>query len=97
MENSQSEVIPSKLAHLHIEKIRRNPHNPRALFDPEPLQILRESIRELGILVTLLVYESTKTKDYVIIDSERRWRFPRRGSDPCWGSCSTTGSDALCV
>jgi len=41
MENSQSKVIPSKLARIPIEKIRRNPHNPRALFDPEPLQIRR--------------------------------------------------------
>ena len=69
-----TKIVPSKLANIPIEKIRINPHNPRALFDPVPLQILRESIRELGILVPLLVYESLRTQDYVILDGERRWR-----------------------
>lgn len=32
-------------------KIQPNPHNPRRLFDTEPMQILEESIRKLGILV----------------------------------------------
>ncbi|MCK4826449.1 ParB/RepB/Spo0J family partition protein, partial [bacterium] len=73
-ENNQNKIISSKLAWIPIEKIRRNPHNPRVLFDPEPLNVLRDSIKEVGILVPLLVYESIKTKDYVILDGERRWR-----------------------
>lgn len=73
MDDNQNKVIPSKLAHIPIEKIRRNPHNPRALFDPEPMKILLESIRELGILVPLLIYESERTGDYIILDGERRW------------------------
>ncbi len=73
-ENNQNRIISSKLVRIPIEKIRRNPHNPRALFDPEPLNVLRDSIKEVGILVPLLVYESIKTKDYVILDGERRWR-----------------------
>ncbi|MDD5703926.1 MAG: ParB/RepB/Spo0J family partition protein [Dehalococcoidales bacterium] len=73
MIDSQSNVIPSKLAHIPTEKIRRNPHNPRVLFDPVPLKILLESIKELGILVPLLIYESKGTGDYVILDGERRW------------------------
>lgn len=66
-------VIPSKLANISVEKIRRNPHNPRVFFDPEPMKILLESIRELGILVPLLIYKSERTGDYVILDGERRW------------------------
>jgi ParB family transcriptional regulator, chromosome partitioning protein len=66
-------IAPSKLANLPIDKIFRNPHNPRTLFDPEPLKMLLESIKELGILVPLLVYEN-KMGNYVILDGERRWR-----------------------
>jgi len=73
MEDNQNKVIPSKLANIPVEKIRRNPHNPRLVFDPEPMKILLESIRELGILVPLLIYESERTGDYVILDGERRW------------------------
>lgn len=72
-EKNQNEILSSKLARIPIEKIRSNPHNPRLLFDPIPLELLRDSIEEVGILVPLLVYESAKTKDYVILDGERRW------------------------
>ncbi len=72
-EKNQNEIIPSKLARILTEKIRSNPHNPRLLFDPIPLELLQDSIEEVGILVPLLVYESAKTKDYVILDGERRW------------------------
>lgn len=72
-EKNQNKILPSKLARIPIEKIRSNPHNPRLLFDPIPLALLRDSIEEVGILVPLLIYESTKTKDYVILDGERRW------------------------
>jgi ParB/RepB/Spo0J family partition protein len=50
-----------------------NPHNPRMLFDRAPLQVLRESIRKVGILVPLTVYWSADKKTYVILDGQRRW------------------------
>jgi ParB family chromosome partitioning protein len=65
-------IAPSKLANIPIENIFRNPHNPRALFDAEPLKMLLESIEELGILVPLLVYKDKYGK-YIILDGERRW------------------------
>jgi ParB family chromosome partitioning protein len=54
-------------------QLRANPHNPRALFDRDDLDVLRESIRRVGILVPLTVYRELKTGNYVILDGQRRW------------------------
>jgi ParB family chromosome partitioning protein len=53
--------------------LKPNPHNPRYLFDREPLATLRASIEKLGILVPLTVYEEKRTGHYVILDGQRRW------------------------
>ncbi|MBI3975258.1 MAG: ParB/RepB/Spo0J family partition protein [Armatimonadetes bacterium] len=50
-----------------------NPHNPRVLFDRKPLDVLRESIAKVGILVPLTVYRRGATGQYVILDGQRRW------------------------
>lgn len=50
-----------------------NPHNPRMLFDKQPLDVLRESIRRVGILVPLTVYKESRTGRLVILDGQRRW------------------------
>jgi ParB/RepB/Spo0J family partition protein len=50
-----------------------NPHNPRQLFDPEPLKTLKESIDKVGILVPLTVYWAKARKRWVILDGQRRW------------------------
>lgn len=54
-------------------KLFPNPHNPRMLFDYEPLNILQESIDKVGILVPLTVYWSSSKKSYIILDGQRRW------------------------
>ena len=54
-------------------ELKPNPHNPRTLFDKEPLDTLRESIQKVGILVPLTVYFNTKRDCYVILDGQRRW------------------------
>jgi ParB/RepB/Spo0J family partition protein len=53
-------------------KIKKNPDNPRLIFQAEELSALEESIREQGILVPLTVYKDGK--DFVLLDGERRWR-----------------------
>ena len=53
--------------------LHANPHNPRKLFDRDDLHVLRESIRRVGILVPLTVYQEQKTGNYVILDGQRRW------------------------
>lgn len=50
-----------------------NPHNPRMLFDRQPLNILKESIQKAGILVPLTVYFDARRKRYIILDGQRRW------------------------
>lgn len=58
---------------LPTGKLRANPHNPRMLFDREDLQVLRESIKRVGILVPLTVYLEKISGNYVILDGQRRW------------------------
>ena len=63
----------SNLCEVEIAQIEPNPNQPRREFDPEALQELANSIRELGIIqpITLRKVEGGK---YQIIAGERRWR-----------------------
>jgi len=71
---------PAVVTQITVENLEPNPHNPRRLFDKAPMEILRESIRKLGVLVPITVYPKIKTatnpqKDqFVLLDGERRWR-----------------------
>ena len=58
---------------LETRKLHPNPHNPRVLFDREPLNILRQSIEKVGILVPLTVYFDSGRRYHVILDGQRRW------------------------
>lgn len=55
-----------------------NPHNPRLLFDREPLQTLKASIKKVGILVPLTVYRGSKERKWIILDGQRRWICARQ-------------------
>lgn len=70
---------PAQVRQIAIGDIKPNPHNPRRLFDDEPMGVLRESIAKLGILVPLTVYQPRRAEDagkdtLVLLDGERRWR-----------------------
>jgi len=72
-------IHAAQVTKVLIRDISPNPHNPRRLFDEDPMSVLRESIEKLGILVPITVYEETRdgksgAKGYVILDGERRWR-----------------------
>lgn len=54
-------------------ELKPNPHNPRYLFDPQPMRELQESIEKVGILIPLAVYWSSRDKRFVILDGQRRW------------------------
>src|SRR6185437_5251158 len=54
-------------------QLRANPHNPRTLFDREDMHVLRDSIKRVGILVPLTVYQEARTGNYIILDGQRRW------------------------
>ncbi|HEY5499003.1 MAG TPA: ParB/RepB/Spo0J family partition protein [Bacteroidales bacterium] len=58
---------------IALDELIPNPHNPRVLFDRVPLNILRESIKKVGILVPLTVYLNKGKNKYIILDGQRRW------------------------
>ena len=69
----------AKVREIPVAEIGPNPHNPRRLFDEEPMQVLRESVQKLGILVPVTLYGAPpdrrhKSLKYVLLDGERRWR-----------------------
>lgn len=73
-EDSQQLVKSSQLTFLSPKDLERNRENPRILFDQAAMEILRQSIKKVGILVPLIVYQSKDDKKYVILDGERRSR-----------------------
>lgn len=62
----------AQLIQIPVDKIDRNPDNPRMVFRPGELDELLESIRTYGIQVPISVYKEAGR--YVLIDGERRWR-----------------------
>lgn len=73
---STEEVRPqgsSTINEIAIELIEANPNQPRREFDPQALQELATSIREIGIIqpITLRQVEDNR---FQIIAGERRWR-----------------------
>ena len=60
---------------IDIEKIQPDPDQPRKTFDPDSLESLAESIRELdGIIDPITVEHVAKEGFYRIISGERRYR-----------------------
>lgn len=47
----------SDLLRISVDSIGQNPENPRLIFDQDKLDLLAESISEVGILVPLTVCE----------------------------------------
>ena len=62
----------SELQQIRVDKIDRNPDNPRLVFRPGELEELQESIRTFGVQVPISVYREHGR--FVLIDGERRWR-----------------------
>jgi ParB family chromosome partitioning protein len=66
-------LVPPRPLTVPTDSLRANPHNPRMLFDKEPMKTLEASIRKVGILVPLTVYQASGSKIYTILDGQRRW------------------------
>jgi len=62
----------SDLREIPVDKVDRNPENPRLVFRAAELEELTESIRRYGVQVPISVYKDGSR--YVLIDGERRWR-----------------------
>lgn len=63
----------SAISEIELSLIEPNPEQPRRTFDPESLEELAASIRELGI-VQPLTLRAVSDGRYQIIAGERRWR-----------------------
>jgi ParB family transcriptional regulator, chromosome partitioning protein len=68
-------VRPELAQELRLDEIRPNPQQPRTVFDPGPLEELRDSIRNHGVLQPVVVRRTAK--GYELIAGERRWRGAR--------------------
>ena len=77
--SGQDQLAPRPIGvkQVPIKDLEPNPHNPRVLFDREPLAVLRDSVAKVGILVPLTVYFGSHTKRYTILDGQRRWMVAR--------------------
>jgi ParB/RepB/Spo0J family partition protein len=63
---------PAVLQQIKVDKIDRNPDNPRLIFRSGELDELLESIRRYGVQVPIAVYRENNR--FVLLDGERRWR-----------------------
>ncbi len=63
--------------HVPIDRIERNPENPRLLFEESALDDLAASIREHGVLQPILVRPFGHDQ-YQLVAGERRWRAARQ-------------------
>lgn len=68
----QIDAMNVGLRDIPVEKIDRNPENPRIVFRPAEMETLQESISQHGVQVPISVFK--KEKRFVLIDGERRWR-----------------------
>lgn len=66
----------SSLLEISIEKIQRNPEQPRKDFSDTSLNELAQSMLQDGVIQPLIVYRSTgdDVDSYIIVAGERRWR-----------------------
>ena len=69
-------------AEIPLDKIDRDPDQPREEFDPEALARLAESLRARGQLQPIRVRWDEARSLYVIVCGERRWRAARMAGLP---------------
>ena len=63
----------SSISEIAISLIKANPNQPRREFDPEALQELADSIKEIGIIQPITL-RKMDDGTYQIIAGERRFR-----------------------
>ncbi|MEU5497953.1 ParB/RepB/Spo0J family partition protein [Streptomyces griseofuscus] len=57
-----------------LDRIDRDPNQPREVFDQEKLEELAASIKEIGVQQAVSLRYIPGTKRYMLIAGERRWR-----------------------
>jgi len=71
------QVSGARFAELPLDRISPNPAQPRSSFDPDALEELVTSIREVGLLQPVVVREVAGDDGgprYELVMGERRWR-----------------------
>ena len=63
----------STINEIPISQIEANPNQPRRDFDPEAMEELAASIREIGIIQPITLRQIAANR-FQIIAGERRWR-----------------------
>jgi len=62
-----------RLAYIDIERIKRNPHQPRTNFDEDNLNELADSIKQNGVLQPIIVVKN-ENDTFTLVVGERRLR-----------------------
>jgi ParB family chromosome partitioning protein len=71
-------VVRSRdVSEIAIDRIERDPAQPRVEFDPEGLERLAQSLSQRGQLQPIQVRWDASLERYVIVCGERRWRAAR--------------------
>ena len=73
--DGSSDLVPVPGAHfaeIPLERITPNPRQPRSVFDPDELEELATSVREIGVLQPVVV--RPVGEGYELVMGERRWR-----------------------
>src|SRR5258708_5554450 len=79
----------AQIQRISISKIRRNPDNPRKVFNPNTIEQIAASMREVGQKTAVKVRRLTTDEqtiasphEYELIGGERRWQAaPKAGLD----------------
>ena len=71
-DRSQKDIKEQLL--IEVERIQRNPYQPREDFNEEELKELADSIKQKGVLQPITVMTARDGKGYVLISGERRLR-----------------------
>ena len=74
----ESAIPASGINQIPINSISPNPRQPRSKFNAEELAELAASIREHGIIQPLILAQSSKPGEYILIAGERRLQAARQ-------------------
>lgn len=69
-EVQENEVV----VELELNELKKNPFQPRRIFDDEKINELAQSIKEYGVLQPIIVTQIKDGKGYYIVAGERRYK-----------------------
>ena len=69
-------IKDERYAEIDVDKLKPNPHQPRARFDDKAMAELAGSMKESGVLQPIIAVPEDDS--YLIIVGERRWRAARK-------------------